>query len=180
MILGELKNEPCESFLFYFSIGKCRNAVRAIPYRNQRRDTVYRCHGFIYGHRISFFFWLFQGRSFALICISRRTPHTITENVSPSPKKQQQQQKTRPIWRPDISSVFPCVHIHPASILIDDAWKEDNNRHWPMAFDHSKKRSITAAAAAISYFFFFFFLHTDIHIWLLLNLMVMGNSSPTL
>ena len=30
---------------------------------------------------------------------------------------------------PDISSVFPCVHIHPASILIDDAWKEDNNRH---------------------------------------------------
>ena len=151
------KTSHTRVFLFYFSIGKCRNAVRAIPYRNQRRDTVYRCHGFIYGHRICFFFLAIPRTFFCAYLHQSSEPTHNNRKCVPKSKKTTTTTENTADMTPDISSVFPCVHIHPASILIDDAWKEDNNRHWPMAFDHSKKRSITAAAAAISYFFFFFY-----------------------
>ena len=59
------------------------------------------------------FFWLFQGRSCALICIVG--PHT-QQKMCPQVQKNNNNRKHGRYDAPDISSVFLCVHIHPASI----------------------------------------------------------------
>lgn len=127
MILGELKNELyirvfiLFSIFLFFYIDKCRNAVRAIPYRNQRTDTVsYRCHGFIYGHRISFFFGYSKD---VLVRLFVSSDPTHNRKCVPKSKKTTTTENTADMTR-QIS--LPCFYVYtfiPLVFIIDDAWE---------------------------------------------------------